>query len=107
VNALKAEGIPLAEGYVKPIYLQPLYQQRIVYGNRGCPFTCGHYDGTVNYEKGLCPVAERMHYSELMLGNFCYEGMTRKDLDDIIDGFNKVVEHRAELRGVQECSKQA
>jgi perosamine synthetase len=103
VNALKAEGIPLTEGYVKPIYLQPLYQQRVVYGDRGCPFTCGHYDGTVSYEKGLCPTAERMHDRELMLGNFCYQGMTRKDLDDIIDGFNKVVEHRAELRGVQEC----
>jgi perosamine synthetase len=102
VNALKAEGIPVAEGYVKPIYLQPLYQRRVVYGDRGCPFTCGHYDGTVSYEQGLCPTAERMHDRELMLGNFCYQGMTRKDLDDIIDGFHKVVEHRAELRGVQE-----
>ena len=98
VKALKAEGVPVAEGYVKPIYLQPLYQRRIVFGDRGCPFTCGHYDGTVSYDRGTCPVAERMHDHELILGNFCYDGMTRKDLDDIIDGFHKVVENRDQLR---------
>lgn len=98
VAAMKAEGIPLAEGYVQPIYLQPMYQQRVVYGERGCPFTCGHYDSNVSYAPGLCPVAERMHYQELLLGNFCYEGMTRDDLDDVADAFSKVVENRAELR---------
>ena len=98
VAAMKAEGVPLAEGYVKPIYLQPMYQQRVVYGERGCPFTCGHYDSNVSYAPGLCPVAERMHYQELILGNFCYEGMTREDLDDVADAFSKVVENRAELR---------
>ncbi len=97
-QALKAEGIPVAEGYVKPIYLQPMYQRRVVYGDRGCPFTCGHYQGTVSYEEGICPVTERMHNRELILGNFCYEGITRNDLDDIIEGFRKVVENSAELR---------
>lgn len=101
VAAMKAEGVPLAEGYVKPIYLQPMYQQRVVYGERGCPFTCGHYNSDVSYAPGLCPVAERMHYQELILGNFCYEGMTRDELDDVADAFSKVVENRAELREAQ------
>jgi dTDP-4-amino-4,6-dideoxygalactose transaminase len=97
VRALKAEGIPMAEGYVEPIYLQPLYQQRIVYGSQGCPFTC-HYTGSVSYEKGICPVTERLYYREMMLGNFCYAGIGETDLDDIVDGLTKVVGHRAELR---------
>lgn len=97
-EALKAEGIPIVEGYVQPIYLQPLYQKRVVYGDRGCPFTCGHYDGSVSYEKGICPVVERMHDRELIFGNFCYLGMERPDLDDIINGFQKVVENLDELR---------
>lgn len=98
VSALKAEGIPMSEGYVEPIYLQPLYQKRIVYGSKGCPFTCNHYSGEVSYEKGLCPVAEKMYYHEMILGNFCYDGITDEDLDDVVDGIAKVVEHRGELR---------
>lgn len=98
VRALKAEGIPMSEGYVEPIYLQPLYQKRIVYGSNGCPFTCQHYTGEVSYERGICPVAERMYYHEMMLGNFCYDGITEADLDDVVDGITKVVEHCGELR---------
>ena len=35
VKALNAEGIPMTAGYVEPIYLQPLYQQRLLYGKGG------------------------------------------------------------------------
>ena len=45
VKALNAEGIPMTAGYVEPIYLQPLYQQRLLYGKGGCPFTCSPYRG--------------------------------------------------------------
>src|SRR5438105_7785704 len=82
VKALNAEGIPMAKGYVEPIYLQPLYQQRMLYGTGGCPFTCSRYENSARYDKGICPVTERMYSEELMLTNICHADVSRQDLDD-------------------------
>lgn len=95
-NALKAEGVTMYEGYVEPIYLEPMYQQRTVYGSQGCPFTC-KYEGTVSYEKGICPVTERMHYNEVMLTDVCHAGISTRDLDDVVRAFEKVMENVGEL----------
>ncbi|MCL4469613.1 MAG: DegT/DnrJ/EryC1/StrS family aminotransferase [Sulfuricella sp.] len=96
-KALRAEGIPLGEGYVEPIYLQPMYQQRIAFGKGGFPFTYPGYQGVLNYEKGLCPVTERMHFKELLHGDFCHAGMMRQDLEDIVCAFRKVSKNTSEL----------
>src|SRR5918911_387684 len=48
-EAVKAEGVPLALGYVEPLYLQPIYQQRAFIHTR-----TGRDDATtVSYEKGI------------------------------------------------------
>ena len=91
VAALNAEGIPMVKGYVEPLYLLPCYQQRIAFGNGGFPFTYQGYKGTVSYSPGICPVAEKMHFEELMYTNICHANITRQDLDDFIAGFEKVV----------------
>jgi dTDP-4-amino-4,6-dideoxygalactose transaminase len=97
VEAINAEGIPMGQGYVEPIYLEPVYQQRVAYGTMGCPFSCPYYKGTVNYEKGICPVTERMHYEELIHTNVCHANTTRRDLEDVVVAFDKVLEHVDEL----------
>jgi dTDP-4-amino-4,6-dideoxygalactose transaminase len=97
IKALNAEGIPMTAGYVEPIYWQPLYQQRLVYGTGGCPFTCSPYRGTVNYERGICPVTERMYNEELMLTNICHADITPRDLEDAVTAIHKVLEHAREL----------
>jgi len=97
VAAMQAEGIPLGEGYVEPIYLQPMYQQRIAFGKDGFPFTYPGYQGKLDYERGLCPVTERMHFQELLHGDFCHAGMTHEDLEDIVRAFRKVAENLSEL----------
>jgi len=81
-------------GYVRPLYLQPVYQQRV----GKCAFNCPRYDGHVSYEPGICPVTERMHYSELFTLEFNRPGMTKADLQDVLDGFEKVYRLRKELR---------
>jgi len=96
--ALRAEGIPVSEGYVEPIYLEPVYQQRIAFGKGGFPFTYPGYKGKVSYERGICPVTERMHYEELITFAECHASMERRDLDDVVDAITKVLEHRSELR---------
>jgi perosamine synthetase len=102
INAIKAE-IPSAvlredtpligAGYVRPLYLQPLYQKR----SAACSFNCPKYQGEVSYEKGLCPVAERMHFEELFTHEFMRPGMTSEDLDDVIWAFEKVSANAHEL----------
>ena len=71
VAAVNAEGIPLWEGYVRPIYLEPMYQH-----------VCAD-----------CPVTERMHFEELIFTNVIHAGVTVQDLDDVVAAFGKVYEH--------------
>jgi dTDP-4-amino-4,6-dideoxygalactose transaminase len=97
VEAVRAEGIPLAEGYVEPIYLQPMYQERIAFGRDGFPFNLTEASREVSYARGLCPVAERMHFHELVFANVCHAGMREADLDDVIAAIRKVKEYVHEL----------
>lgn len=90
VKALNAEGIPFGAGYVKPIYLEPTYQKRIGYGKRGCPFTCNFYNGNVSYDKGLCPVVEKMYEKELMMTSVCRYPHTKRDIDDVVRAIKKI-----------------
>ena len=90
-DALRAEGIPLAEGYVAPIYLQPLYQQRRLYGGTGSPWS--EYSGSVSYDRGICPVTERMHYDELIYTGAIHAQTAPQDIQDIAEAFHKVIGH--------------
>jgi len=80
------EGVRLGCGYVKPLYLQPMFQNKIAYGSNGYPFS----GSDVNYDKGICPVTERMHFSELFSHEFILPSMRKSDIDDVIAAFEKV-----------------
>jgi len=103
IDAVKAELPPtmlrddsavlLSYGYVKPLYLQPMYKERIAFGSNGYPFNLSD----VTYEEGLCPVTEMMHYKKLVTHEFMRPGMTKADMDDVVRAFEKVYTHRSEL----------
>jgi dTDP-4-amino-4,6-dideoxygalactose transaminase len=95
----EGEGPLLSCGYVKPLYLQPMYQRRVAYGSKGYPFTSPWYEGHVDYGKGSCPVTERMHEKELFLHEMMRPGMTTADLDDVVKAFEKVWKNRQSLEG--------
>lgn len=61
-KALNAEGFPNYTGYVKPLYLLPLFQNRVALGSNGFPFNLS----TRRYDQGLCPVVEQLHNEELI-----------------------------------------
>lgn len=98
VAAMQAEGISLAGGYVRPIYLEPMFQEKIAYGRQHCPFGCSLYKGTVSYEKGICPTAERMHFAELMTTDICKFPNSKQEVDEFGAAVDKVVANLAELR---------
>ncbi len=91
------EGVLMGQGYVKPIYLMPVFQQQIAFGSRGFPFKSEFYKGAVRYEKGMCPVVERLHEKELITSDLMRPGMTTRDLDDVVEAFHKVYQYREEL----------
>ena len=94
-SAILREDTPLmGSGYVRPLYLQPLYQQRATH----CSFNCEKYKGQVNYNKGICPVAEKLHYEELITHEYIRPGMTKEDIIDVINALDKVSKNIHELR---------
>lgn len=94
----EAEGVKISSGYVKPLYLQPIFQKQIAFGAQGCPFKCPWYKGETNYNKGLCPVSERMYRKEFFYHELMRPPMTKNDLDDVAKAFFKVYENLKELQ---------
>jgi perosamine synthetase len=90
--ALAAEGVPVTEGYVAPLYRQPLYRQRAA-GAFGDPRNAGSGD----YGDGTCPTCERMHDHEVLYHPHIHAGLTDGDVDDVIAAFGKVHARRDEL----------
>jgi dTDP-4-amino-4,6-dideoxygalactose transaminase len=75
------EGVRVTGGYVRPLYLLPLFANM----------------RKSSYRKGACMVAERLHERELFTHEYMHASATRDDLDDVIAAFTKVYEHRREL----------
>ena len=101
IDAVKAElpkttmrddsDVLLSYGYVKPIYLQPLYQEKICFDTY--PFNLT----TREYKKGDCPICEDMHSNKLITHELMRPGMSKQDLNDVASAFEKVWENKNEL----------
>jgi len=89
-EAVQAEGVPIFGGYVKPLYLNPLYTQRKA-------FAFKHYSGNVKYEKGICPTAELLNEKRLVLTPVCRPPATFADIDDIYNAIIKVIDSKGEF----------
>ena len=105
IQAVKAElaptelrsddGVQIGIGYVRPLYLAPLFQKKIAFGSKGFPFTL--HPGPLSYEKGLCPVAEEMHFQKIFTTELMRPPMTMGDMDDVVRAFSKVWEARKSI----------
>ena len=91
----ESEGPRIEYGYVKPIYLLPLFQKKIAFGKDGYPFSLSK---SINYKKGLCPIVEKMHAKALFHLDFTRPAVAEKDLDDVARAFEKVYKYRNELK---------
>jgi perosamine synthetase len=94
----EGEGALIGGGYVKPIYLTPLYQKRVAFGRGHWPFVGAGRDAAPDYGKGLCPNTEEAHERTLITHELMRPPMTRADLDDVATAFRKVFDHFDELR---------
>jgi dTDP-4-amino-4,6-dideoxygalactose transaminase len=100
----ESEGPILSAGYVRPLYLLPMFQSEIGYGQLQCPFKCPHYGGRANYSKGICPNAERAHYERVIIHEYMRPAMTETDMSDFANAVHKIAEHARELRAVEKVA---
>lgn len=88
-----------AEAYVRPLYLAPLYQKKIALGPQGFPWNM-HPEVDYSYQKGICPVVERMYDEELIFTPLMREPLSESDIDDFVAAIKKVLRHKNELAGL-------
>lgn len=98
-TALDAEGVAVAAGYVRPIYLYPMYEERVAKQKTGFGAGVWHPEpGRQTYARGLCPVTERMHFEELLTTNIIRADLGREDAMQLVTAIQKVVEHAPAVR---------
>ncbi|MEQ8505334.1 MAG: DegT/DnrJ/EryC1/StrS family aminotransferase [Rhodospirillales bacterium] len=93
VEAMNAEGIPMVEGYLRPIYFEPLFQRKVVFGDKGFPYTCGCYGDLsgISYDHGICPNVEVIEREHMINTAICRREVSKADLDDVVTAFDKVL----------------
>jgi len=90
IRALEAEGVSgLISGYAN-IHLLPMYQKKIAYGSHGFPWTLREVRQNINYAKGICPVAEKLHEKTFIGLEMCLYEMSDNDISLVISAFIKV-----------------
>lgn len=96
--ALKAEGILCSEGYVHPLYRNPMFINQDFYP-RKCPASCQHYGVPIDYSAfgALCPNAEKACQEAVWLEHRQLLG-SQEDMDDIVAAVEKIHENRQEFR---------
>lgn len=90
VKAVRAEGAVFYQGYVRPLYLQPLYQTKTLFKN-GYPFAAPPNSACrQQYAPGTCPAAERLHFHEMLVNEHVRPPHGPADVDDLIRAIRKV-----------------
>lgn len=90
VSALAAEGVDfIPEGY-QNVHLMPMYQQKTAYGSQGFPWSAEFCQREVDYSKGICPVAEKLHERSFIYIPMCLYDFTDQDIELVVGAFNKV-----------------
>lgn len=100
VRAMGAEGFPMSAGYVKPIYLLRLFQEKKAFNETHFPFIFDGYSGNPDYSKGICPVVERMFERELVSTMLCQYPRTKEHVAQFVQALKKVITHASELKEI-------
>ncbi len=89
-EAIRAEGLEgIIEGY-QNIHLLPIFQEKIAYGLSGFPWNADFTTRDVSYEKGICPVAEKLHDESFLGYEMCLHELEETELDLVIETLLKV-----------------
>ena len=93
VYGREKEGVPIGCGYVKPLYLIPMFQNKQAYNTKGFAFK-----DNISYDKGICQNVEQLHEKELFSHDFTRSPLTIDDVNDVINAYVKVANNINELK---------
>jgi len=83
----ESEDVQIGMGYIKPVYLMPLFQHQKV-----------NVKYAKNRMKGSCPVCEDLWKNKLFLTLYHAPNSTGYDMFDVVNAFEKVWIYREELK---------
>jgi len=99
-KALNAEGVPCSAAYLPhPVYLYDMIRNKNTYGDSHFPYGYAPFrdpDNEIEYEPGLCPVAEQVLQEMIRIG--INEFWTEQDIRDTARAIRKVGEHYAAMQ---------
>ena len=93
VAALNAEGVSFGAGYIKPLYYSQIYQS----ADHVAFKLHAENGGSADYSEGLCPVAERMHFKELIMTLLLRLPATEDHVNIIVNAIQKVISNKHEF----------
>lgn len=94
LEALEAEGLPFTGGYPHALYKNPMFQERLVYGTEGCPFTCLRQSSReVDYRQVCHPVAEALCSHQAVWTNMVRPPLGIADMREVVAALHKVLDH--------------
>jgi perosamine synthetase len=91
VRAMRAEGIPLVDGYARLLHELPIFARRIAFGAHGAPFVPPYHDGKLCYGRGACPRSEEIN-NQFLWFTFVHPPNCRNDMDDVAKAFGKILQ---------------
>ena len=68
----------------------PMYQKKIAYGSNGFPWNSDICSREINYHKGICPTAEKLHDESFLGYEMCLHELSDNDVDLMLEAFHKV-----------------
>jgi dTDP-4-amino-4,6-dideoxygalactose transaminase len=89
IDNVRELGIPLyrfAGGYIRPLYLEQVFAKPDALKN-GFPYKLLPEGQKPVYQRGICPVTERLYDKEMIVTAYNYPPLTRDDMDDIVKAF--------------------
>ena len=87
VDALAAEGLPVAADYLHLFTMTPCYKNRAVFGKSGYPWTCPLYQGDPDQEY---PVPNAITAHDSLFRMAMHESLTDKEVQDTVAALKKV-----------------
>ena len=97
VKAMEAEGLSVRDGYLKPTYLEPMYQNKIFLGKNGFPFSHKRRSENLSYKKGLCPITESIQNNTMLLTAIMQPPQGLSEMDLWVEGAKKVIKNKDKL----------
>jgi dTDP-4-amino-4,6-dideoxygalactose transaminase len=91
IDNIRELGIPLyrfAGGYIRPLYLEQIFSRRDEFKN-GFPYSLLPEADRPRYERGICPVTERLYDKEMIVTAYNYPPLTTTDMNDIVKAFTR------------------